>query len=273
MANLTTKDILENVMKKLSKHKSTHVNSYGGYLIKLLEETDRDGVLKNKWMPYKTASNLVHLFEAVDAEGLVFDGKHVTLQARGINYDYVAYKNKMLATYPETQIDISLVYKSDTFSFRKESGKVIYTHKIKDPFVNLDKDIIGGYCVIKNSRGEFLTNMSVAEFEKNRKIAQTDTIWKAWYSQMCKKTVVKKACSDHFDDLYKGINEMDNEQNDITKDPNATPEKLIMDRVIDALDLYQGEDLEEIRTMCNEKAKAKEFTIEFGENVLKQLGV
>jgi hypothetical protein len=273
MADLTKNDIIENVVKKLSKYNNTHVNSYGGYLIKLLEEKDRDGVLKNKWMFYKTASNLVHLFEAVNAEGLVFDGKHVTLIARGINYDYVAYKNKMLATYPESQIDVSLVYKGDTFSFRKESGKVIYTHKIKDPFVNLDKEIIGGYCVIKNSRGEFLTNMSLAEINKSKAIAQTKDIWDKWFPQMCKKTVVKKGCSDHFDDLYKGINEMDNEQNDITIDPNLSPEKLVMDRVIEALDLYQGEDLEEIRTMCNDKAKAKEFTVEFGENILKQLGV
>ena len=45
--------------------------------------------------------------------------------------DYHTYKNKLLETYPESIIDIQLVYKDDDFTFSKENGSVAYNLSIK----------------------------------------------------------------------------------------------------------------------------------------------
>ena len=168
---------------------------------------------KNKWMFYRSDELLSNYFKQVDAEGLVFDGKHITLQAKGVSFDYVAYKNKMLLAYPESIMDLALVYKGDNFTFEKESGKVFYKHEIKTPFGQIYENIIGGYCVIKNQRGEFLTLLSKSDIIKHRKVANTDKIWTKWPKEMCFKTVSKKACKQHFEDVFNKIEELDNETN------------------------------------------------------------
>jgi len=40
---------------------------------------------------------------------------------------------------------------------------------------------------------------------------------------------------------------------------------------VEALDIYQGEDKEELKKLCAEKSKAGDFTVEFGKNILKQV--
>ena len=53
--------------------------------------------------------------------------------------DYHTYKNKLLEVYPESKIDIQLVFEKDNFSFSKENGKIIYQHKILEPFAKNKK--------------------------------------------------------------------------------------------------------------------------------------
>lgn len=169
-------------------------------------------------MATKTADVLAKLFRRVGAEGLVFDGKHVSLQSTGISYDYVAYKNKMLLAYPETMLDMSEVKEGDTFTASKESGKVVYSHKIADAMKTGDvTSIVGAYCVIKNKRGEFLTTLSKEDIAKHRKVAKGDFIWSAWFKEMVLKTVLKKACKYHFDDIFESMNEIDNEEIDLSR--------------------------------------------------------
>lgn len=188
------------------------VENYASYCARLLVEKNKEGKLKNPFMQYKKAEELSELFRRVLADGLIFDGKHITLQSTGVCYDYVAYKNKMLITYPESKIDMSTVNEGDVFSFSKEGGKVFYSHVITDPFKQTsEENIIGAYCIIKNSRGEFLTLLDKKELEKHRKVAKTDYIWQAWFKEMVLKTVIKKACKQHFDDVYIKIEELDNE--------------------------------------------------------------
>ena len=153
-----------------------HSEQFASYIIKLENERDSSGRLKNPWLANRTEEEIAELFRRVAEDGLVFDGKHITLQPTGISYDYIAYKNKMLLAYPESQIDVSLVYEGDDFQVAKESGSVIYHHNIKEPFNRKEENIIGGYCVIKNRRGEFLTLLSREEIEKHRKTAKTDYI-------------------------------------------------------------------------------------------------
>lgn len=194
------------------------IDVFASYCQRLLIEKDRDGKQKNAFMNTKTAEALTKLFKRVTAEGIPFDGRHVTLIKRGISYDYVAYKNKMLLAYPESMIDLQEVKDGDTFTASKESGKVIYSHSIKDAMQDSnDKTIVGAYCVIKNKRGEFLTTLSKEDIAKHRKVAQTDSIWKAWFKEMVLKTVLKKACKYHFEDIFEGMNETDNESIDLSK--------------------------------------------------------
>ena len=188
---------------------------YASYIIALEKETDKMGKAKNPWIKFKTEAELVDLFKRVLAQGLAFDGKHVTLQARGISYDYVAYKNKMLLAYPESKIDVQLVYKDDEFSYSKINGDIMYQHVPKDPFNQTELNIVGGYCIIENKRGNFMTTLTKADIEKARKVAKTDYIWRAWFAEMALKTVIKKAVKFHFDDLYVDIIDEDNKENNI----------------------------------------------------------
>lgn len=88
------------------------VEKFAGYCCRLASEKDKDsGKLKNPWVLTKSTKDLASLFKRVQAEGIPFDGVHVTLQNTGISYDYVAYKNKMYLAYPETKFDVGIVFK------------------------------------------------------------------------------------------------------------------------------------------------------------------
>lgn len=204
------------IKQGLKKYPENQVNNYIAYLQRLATEKQK-GNLKNPWMNQRTDDFLIRIFKVVADDGLVFDGDDITLQSTGVSYNYQAYKNKMLLAYPESVIDVSLVYQDDTFQFQKQSGKVQYTHTIGNPFNRDETAIIGAYCVIKNHRGEFLTLLSKKDIDKHRKVAKTDYIWKSWFAEMALKTIMKKACKQHFKDVFSNIEAMDNENYDLEK--------------------------------------------------------
>tara|TARA_R110000772_G_scaffold67579_2_gene150046 strand:+ start:14950 stop:15783 length:834 start_codon:yes stop_codon:yes gene_type:complete len=198
----------------LSKFNDSNVDAFIAYCKR--SEMEKGGS-KNPHFSKLSADKLAEMFKRVDKEGLVLDGKHVTIQSTGITYDYIAYKNKMLVAYPETIMDVALVYKDDDFSFSKHNNKVTYKHNILSPFEQKDSDIIGAYCVIKNKRGEFLTTLSKEDLEKHRKVAKTDFIWRAWLKEMYLKTIVRKGCKIHYDDIFESMNDLDNEHFDLVE--------------------------------------------------------
>lgn len=225
---------------------------FASYIVRLKNEKNKDGSLKNIWIQKRTEEEMVDLFNRVLEDKLIFDGKHITLQSTGISYDYVAYKNRMLVVYPESKIDVSLVYDGDKFQVAKESGKVIYSHQINNPFQREEKDIIGGYCVIINKRGEFITMLSKADIDKHRKTAKTDFIWRNWFVEMALKTIIKKAVKYHFADIFENIEENDNE--------NYSLENPV------ELDLEYKKEIDEIKTIeelkeyyKNNKGKGADF--------------
>lgn len=199
----------------LSEYPNEYVETYTAYILSLANEKDKTGKLKNPWMGYKNDEQYANLFKRVFKDGLVFDGKHITLQSTGVSYDYVAYKNKMLLAYPESKIDMAIVYEGDDFSVSKETGSVVYQHNIAKPFNQKDSDIIGAYCVISNKRGDFITLLSREDLDKHRKVAKTDFIWATWLKEMVLKTIIKKACKQHFNDIYESIDEVDNDNYDL----------------------------------------------------------
>lgn len=219
---------------KTNKEKE-NVERFATYVQRITDETDKaTGKKKNPHMNFKSPEICANDFKMIQSQGLVFDGKHITYQSTGISFDYQAYKNKMLVAYPESTIDIQIVKEGDEFDSEKESGKVIYTHKIKSPFEPVtEQNIVGAYCVIKNSRGEFLTTLGKLDIEKHRKVARQDGFWQKWFAEMVMKTVIKKGCKTHFDDVVQVIEEIDNEQNNL-ENPIDLP--LDYKQQVDAID-------------------------------------
>lgn len=199
----------------LKKYDSVKVNVFCKYVTKL--KTDKkDSQLVNWWAKDISKEDYAHLFEKVHAEGLWLDGETISINYRKntglvLNFGYQAYKNKVKLVYPETIFDLQLVINGDKFNIEKKSGKVIYSHEIKNPFLKPEQNnITGGYCIIKNNTGEFFESMGIKEIEQCKKTSTMPHIWKVWYGQMAKKTVIKRGCKHHFDDICGGIEQLDN---------------------------------------------------------------
>lgn len=210
------------IEKSLADYPKASVGVYLDYLRTLETETDKDRKIRAWWYKTKmTEAKAVNLFEAVAKDGLFIDGKHITLNYKSkiiVTYDYQAYKNKMLMVYPESIIDLQIVKQDDKFSFAKRDGRVVYDHKITSPFVEPSpENIAGAYCIIKNNRGEFLELLGPDTIQKMRNVATTDNIWKTWYDQMVLKSVIKRACKRHFDDVVSNMEKLDNENYDLSK--------------------------------------------------------
>ena len=242
----------EKIIELLKDYNQEEVENYASYCIRLLLAKKRDGSLQNPFMQKKTDEVMATLFKRVAKDGLVFDGTHITLQSTGISYDYIAYKNKMFLAYPESTVDVNLVYEGDDFSIAKESGGVMYSHKIGDPFNQTEENIKGGYCVIRNKRGEFMTLLSKADIDKHRKVAKTDFIWRQWFAEMATKTVIKKACKLHFSDIFQNIEKNDNDNYELE---NPLDISIETKQAIDDIDNIK--DLESFYRL--NKGKGKDF--------------
>lgn len=208
----------ERIKNLLKDYDESAVDEYVNYVYKLHIDTNSKGELVNYWAKEVSSKKYADYFKIVTREGLYFDGIHITINKQGIQYDYIAYKNKMLLAYPESKIDLQLVYKGDDFQVAKESGSIVYHHNIANPFDRKVEDITGGYCIIQNKRGEFITLLSKAEIDKHKEVARTQYIWDKWYAEMSFKTLIKKAVKIHFSDIYDKIEEVDNENYDLEKD-------------------------------------------------------
>lgn len=99
---------------------------------------------------------------------------------------------------PIVDIIFELVHENDEFKTLKKQGGVgveSYEFKVKDPF-NRGKLVGGfGYVIYEDERKNKLVVMSLADMDKRRKIAKTDTFWKPWEEEMYYKTLVSHVCS------------------------------------------------------------------------------
>jgi len=207
----------KNVISGLKNSNQDEVTRYINYLKFIEGEKTREGKIKNNWFAYFIDQQAIDIYKKVAIDNLSIDGETITLQFKGkvmVSYNYQAYKNRVLNVYPETLFDIQNVNDGDDFSFRKESGKVIYSHKINDPF-NTKPKIIGAYCIIKNKRGEFLETINMTDIEKMKAVAKTKNVWEQWFSEMVLKSVIKRACKRHFKDITTNIENLDNENVDL----------------------------------------------------------
>ena len=165
----------------------------------------------NEFFIYSKITEIIENGFALDGINYVIYSNNMVLPT------YHAYKNKIYMVYPESVIDLQLIREGDEYNFAKESGSVVYSHSIADPFIDKEPKIIGAYCIIKNSRGEFLETLNLTDFQKMKSIASNTNTWKNWESEFWKKSVIKRACKTHFHDITKDIDAQDNEGSDIEK--------------------------------------------------------
>ncbi len=158
------------------------------------------------------------------AQGLAVDGVNVVITGNNMAMvTFNGYKNKVLATYPETQFDIQLVREGDEFKVSKESGSVVYTHNIADPFESTEHQIIGAYCIFKNKRGEYLETLNQTDYEKMKSASKQAYLWGQWESEFWLKSVIKRACKRHFYDVVEEIDKMDNDDYGVLADKQPAP--------------------------------------------------
>lgn len=203
----------------LKEYNQVEVKVFVNYLKELETAKDRQsGKPKNPWFKYFTPEQAIDLYKRVALDNLFIDGDTITLTFKGkviADYNYQAYKNRLLNVYPETLFDMQNVCAGDKFEFRKESGRVIYKHKLSNPFADGEQEIIGTYCIIKNNRGEFIETLNKTEIEKMKNVAKTKNIWNNWYGEMVLKSVIKRACKRHFKDKFTNIEALDNQNYDL----------------------------------------------------------
>jgi recombination protein RecT len=158
---------------------------------------------------------------------------------------------------------------NDEFSMTVENGQTKIKHTPK--FGNRGK-ILGAYAIVQ-PKGCALQTIEWADFETYNKGIN---VWKSDPA-----TMIKKCAEIHALKKGYGITVIQSEHDfDIRNNvavpvsfEEETPEKVAERKIIDALDVYQGEDADQIRAMCAEKKKAGEFTVEFAKHVGEQIGL
>jgi len=169
---------------------------------------------------------LQSIAECVDT-GFALDGINYVISGNRMYMPtYKAFKNKLYMVYPQTVIDLQVIREGDTYEFAKESGSVIYTHNLADPFQTEQSKIIGAYCIIKNNRGEFLETLNQHDYERMKDGSKNPALWNSWASEFWLKSVIKRACKRHFNDLTTALEEKDNEVIGLDDIVKASPEKM-----------------------------------------------
>lgn len=273
-------------LNKSTDYKEVDIANYVGYLHKLLTEKNKEGGNQNYWLHNNSIneSQLIDVFKKVGKDGLFIDGDIITLSYRKkliVDYSYQAYRKKLLMMHPETLFDAQVVYKGDEFHFEKQSGEVVYTHEFTKPFEQTDKNIIGAYCIVKNKQGEFIELLSTAEAMKMKEVAKTKMVWNKWESRMYLKSVIKRLCKTFFYDSFVNVEQLDNENYDLSQVGLTEAQKEAISNKIELKKIkgmfqtefkkYNGDDKDALRTAWVEKHKANDLTIEFIKPVLNYI--
>jgi len=176
------------------------------------------------------SADILKLYIKYSNVGITIDGVNAVITGfNKVFITWVGYKNKVLSVYPESEFDTQLVKEHDEISFAKESGSVVYTHTLANPFSS-NKGIVGAYCVIKNKRGEFLETLGIDDYEKMKASSLMKDTWNKWESEFWLKSVIKRACKRHFNDVVAEIDTLDNEDYSLDNiDADEAKKKKIID--------------------------------------------
>lgn len=223
MAEIDLKQLSEKLLEKDFPEKD--VKRFLAYVDNAIREektkdADKRSVTKNNTDAlYSLAVKYFNMGVTIDGVNAVVSGYNMVMVT------YHGYKNAVLRVYPEAEVDIQLVREGDTFKFAKESGSVVYSHQIADPFEQQEKPIIGAYVVFKTKRGEFLETLNKTDFDKMKNASKMKYLWESWASEFWLKSVIKRACKRHFYDVVAEIDKDDNEQYGIEEKVKASDNK------------------------------------------------
>lgn len=183
------------------------------YVFKKSVEKKKDTKTGNYIQAYNLREGFVYqtIIECI-SQGFALDGINFVLSGNNMYMPtYHVFKNKIYMHYPETVIDLQLVREGDEYNFAKESGSTVYSHTISDPFSDSEGKIKGAYCIIKNTRGEFLEFLNATDYKKMQESSKNPRLWDKWKSEFWLKSVIKRACKRHFHDITEQLDSKDNE--------------------------------------------------------------
>lgn len=186
---------------------------------KLLLDSGKDKEKVNKAIAYLSTTDntakhndreLYSLVAKYLNAGSNLDGINVVLTGKNMGLiTYHGYMNKVKQLHPGVFFDVQLVRDGDTTSFAKESGSVVYSHQIANPFKN--EKIIGAYCVVKFPSGnESLETLNDRDFNEMKSSSRNQSTWNKWESEFWRKSVIKRACKTYFTEEVKALDEIDN---------------------------------------------------------------
>ncbi len=172
-----------------------------------------------------TQSELYSLVVKYLNAGTNLDGINVVLTGKNMGLiTFHGYLNKVKQLHPNVFFDVQLVREGDEFKFAKESGSVVYSHSIANPFE--DKKIVGAYAVVRlnnESNDESLELLNKEDFEKMRSSSRNSQTWNKWESEFWRKSVIKRACKIYFAEEIAQLEAIDNEDYGL-QDEKATDE-------------------------------------------------
>lgn len=155
--------------------------------------------------------------------GTNLDGVNVILAGKNMGLvTYQGYMNKVKQLHPDVFFDVQLVREGDDFKVAKESGNVIYTHTIADPFASYDdKKIVGAYCVVKFDDNESIELLNERDYNEMQNASKSSYTWKKWPSEFWRKSVIKRACKVYFSEEVAQLEKIDNEDHGLADDDTS----------------------------------------------------
>ncbi|WP_220747287.1 MULTISPECIES: RecT family recombinase [Jannaschia] len=137
------------------------------------------------------------------AAGLVPDGQEAAIVPYGSDATALPMVRGLIKTARNSGEVVSLwsevVYETETFTLRVDAGERVFDHDM-DPFKR-EGNIVGAYAVAKLKDGTIeMEPMGRDEIEKrrrasaNQRSADPTGVWKDWYPEMCRKTVIRALC-------------------------------------------------------------------------------
>lgn len=160
--------------------------------------------------------------------GTNLDGVNVILAGKSMGLvTYQGYMNKVKQNHPNVFFDVQLVREGDDFKVGKESGSVIYSHTIADPFASYDdKKIVGAYCVVKFDDNESIELLNERDYLEMQGSSKSSYTWKKWPSEFWRKSVIKRACKVYFSEDVAQLDKVDNDDYGIKNEDDTSKDAL-----------------------------------------------
>lgn len=120
-----------------------------------------------------------------------------------------------------------LVHENDEFIYNGPCDKPKHN---MNPFSDRG-DVVGVYCIAKTNSGDWLADvMSKEEIDKCKNAAKTKSVWDAWFGEMAKKAIIKRAakmwpCGQSDSHLAKAIRVLNEIEGGEKIEIDVTPEK------------------------------------------------